>query len=494
MTNRIDVKILGFAPDLDITTPGAIPDSGGDFIPTVNGVAVPPVVQNVGYPTLASACRGAVVVRLIDDTTRFFAGTRTKLYEGTGSFTWTDQSAGGGSYTGGAENRWRFAQFGQDTIATNRTDAVQMSSASGVFAALGGSPPKASLVETCNNFVMLFDYNDGVNDYPDGWWCSALGNDASWAASIATQAANGRLRDTPGKIFAAKRLGDIMVAYKQRSMYLGFNDGPPAIWRWQLVPGEVGCVSQEAIQSVIIDDVPCHIFAGFDGFYIFDGSRPRFIGKPLKNWFQQKSNAQFRYRMQSVHDPLTQNVKFFSPADAFAVTYNYRADRWGYESFFDPPQATLGYISSGVTYDGLGSLYSTYDNLPTAQSYDSPIWTSNAQVPALFNSTGDFQSLTGAPNEGFWGSCFSGDVNQFQTLIRVRPRFNLYPATENGITVIHSTQNLGTETDFNPTQVSLRNNKFDMQISSKFFSPFFLFLEAAEMTGYTLFLEEDGEE
>lgn len=500
MSNRIDVEIQGFAPDLGLAVSGAIPDRGGNFIPTVNGVSAPPSPINAGFPAIVDPVRGAAVVRLIDDTTRFFVGTQTALFEGTGSLTYTNQSKGGG-YVGGAENRWCFVQFGNDTIATNRTDAMQVSNISGAFADLGGSPPKASIVETCQGFVLAFDYNDGVNDYPDGWWCSALRNDASWTPSIATQAANSRLLDTPGKITAAKRLGNVMVAYKQRSMYLGTYVGPPTIWDWQLIPGDVGCVSNEAILTIIIDDVPCHIFAGFDGLYIFDGSRPRFIGKPLRTWYQNKSAANLRFKIRMAHDPLKKNVKFLSSGDGWAITYNYFADRWGYE--FTIPSldgsaggvaAAISYITGGVTYDGLGSLYSTYDALPTTIAYDSPFWTSQAETPVIIDDSGNIAILSGTPTGGFIPSSFSGDLDMFQTLIRVRPKFNLYPATENSTVQVVTQENLGVDDGVFFAEYPLVNNKYDLQISSKWFGPIFTLGEDAELTGYSLFLEEDGSE
>lgn len=492
------IKLVGFAPDLDITTPGILlDDPANNFVPTINGVGPPKGLVSAGFPALAASSRGAAVIRKIDDSTRFFAGTQTKLYEGA-NLTWTDVSAGGGSYTGGAENLWRFAQFGNDTIATNRTDPVQVSTSSGAFSNLGGSPPKASIVETCQGFVLLFDYNDGVNDYGDGWWCSALRNDASWSPSIATQAANNRLLDSPGKINAARRLGDIMVAYKQRSMYLGFYDGPPVIWRWQLLPGEQGALSQEAVIPIIIDGVPCHIFCGFDGFYLFDGSRPRFIGNPLKKWFNSKTSAQFRYRIKAMHDVLNQTIYFYlvdsSGNLTFSAPYNYRSDRWGNMASIAQVVAAVEYISAGTTYDGLGSLYSTWDSLPTNISYDSPFWTSGAPLPAIFGTDNILKTYTSTPGASGFTCGYTGDNGSYRTLQRIRPRFNTKPSGIFSGTVRY-TDTIGDQSPATIATSNLNKGKMDVLKSSKWFSPQFSCASGDyEITGYVPEFVEDGEE
>lgn len=496
--SQIDVKIIGFAPDLDISTPGIILDSapgtyGIAFIPTINGIA-PPKTLRVAFPSaLASPCKGSAAVRKVDDSRRLFAGTQTKLYEA-GS-TWTDVS--GATYTGGVDNRWRFAQFGNDTIATNFADAMQVSASSGAFSALGGSPPKAAIVETCQGFVMAFDYNDGVNIYHDGWWCSALQNDGSWSPSIATQAANGRLLDTPGSIRAARAMGNIMVAYKERSMYMGFYDGPPVIWRWQLVPGEIGAVSQEAVVNVLINGSPAQIFAGFDGFYIFDGTRPVSIGDPLKKWFNTNVSAQYRYKIQAMHDRQNQTVYFYLPDSSgnlsFCVPYNYRADRWGYLSLINPIQAAIEYLGLGVTYESLGTLYTTYDNLP-AIPYDSPFWTSGAPIAAVFASNNILNTYTGSGDTSGFKCGYTGSNDTFFTLTRIRPKFNIYPASEVSFQgTLYYTQNLGA-TPSNVPIPSLNNGKMDVLKSSKWFAPQFIGSDDYEMTGYSLIGEEDGNE
>lgn len=487
------MRLLGFQPDLDATVPGVLTECT-NLVPYQNGFGPPPQLFDAGLGSLGADCLGGAWVRKLDDSSRVFAGTTAALFEAGSS--WSDVSKVGG-YNGNAETRWRFAQYGNYSIATNRVDAVQVSE-SGAFADLAGTPPKATIVETVAGFVMLFDYNDGVNEYPDGWWCSALNNHASWSASIATQAANGRLLDTPGPIRAGKRLGKEIVAYKERSMYMGFYDGPPVIWRWQLVPGEVGAVSQEAVVEATVNDVPVHIFAGFNDFYIFDGSRPVSIGKGIRDWWDANVPARFRYRTRALHDRGNSTVYFIYPESdgtlRYALALNYRTMQWGRADLIGV-QAVLEYVTQGVTYHSLGTLYSTYNDLPTNISYDSPFWTSSTPVPAYFYNTDTLVTMNRTPDSNTTSSfrCgFLGDEDRFRTITRIRPRM-VSGIPSQGSCELHYGEIID-ETSSTVVAYNNDKNKFDVMKESHWFSPEFSYSNNYRKTGFSMYFEEDGEE
>src|SRR5690606_30755773 len=218
--------------------------------------------------------KGAAAVRKLDDTTRLIAGTAEGLYEsGTGA--WTDRTNAGGAYSLSDGHRWRFAQFGDVTLAAAKSEILQFSS-SGAFADAASDAPKGAIVETVNNFVFLFDVNDQGEIYdsadrPHGWWCAGIGGYTVWTPSIANQSYTGDLTSTPGKIRAGRRFGRSIVAYKERSMYLGTYAGQQG-WDFDLLPGEAGALSQEVVIDVGTSENPKHIFMGADDFYVFDGS------------------------------------------------------------------------------------------------------------------------------------------------------------------------------------------------------------------------------
>src|SRR5512139_595183 len=256
------IPITGYIPEADPTLPGVITDCDR-MVPSLRGYQVAPTPQATEVTAMASACTGSALVRKLDDTTRLFAGTGTKLYEWTGT-AWTDRTrVSGGDYSIGY--RARFAQQGNVSLASvGKSDALQFST-TGAFADISGAPA-ANIVVVINQFVMAFDYDDGT-DTADGWFCSALGDYTDWTPDIATLCANGRMTSIPGKITAAIRFGDGVIAYKQRGAYLGTFIGSGSIWNFEDLPGDAGALSQEAVISVGTADNPVLLSMGENNFY-----------------------------------------------------------------------------------------------------------------------------------------------------------------------------------------------------------------------------------
>src|SRR5262245_4102599 len=138
------VAFVGYAPDVDPKIPGIITDCTA-LVPSLKGMKGAPTAQTRLLPALASACRGAALLVKLDASTRLFAGAATKLYEAA-STSWTDVTrAAGGNYALGTGNTWRFAQRGDVSFATAKSDILQ-SSTSGAFANNAANAPKAAIV------------------------------------------------------------------------------------------------------------------------------------------------------------------------------------------------------------------------------------------------------------------------------------------------------------------------------------------------------------
>src|SRR5687767_9258483 len=137
------IKLLGYAPDLPSFTPGVITTCSG-MVPSLKGMRGAPSAQNTALPELAVACKGASVLRKLDNSTRLIAGTAAALYESSSS-SWNDVSKAAG-YTLGSETRWRFAMLGDTIIAAAKTEILQSSSV-GAFDNVAANAPLAAAVE-----------------------------------------------------------------------------------------------------------------------------------------------------------------------------------------------------------------------------------------------------------------------------------------------------------------------------------------------------------
>lgn len=454
--------ILGFAPDSDLTAPGIFVDCT-NVIPYEAGFKGAPTPVAAAVAALASECRGSAVCTQLDGTRRVFAGTQTKLYELT-SGTWTDRSAG--SYTGSTESRWSFCQFGNTTVATNLADAMQ-SSASGAFAAIAGAPKAKVVVSASNNFVIAFNTNDGTyGQSQDRWWCCAQGDQTNWTPAVATLANTGRLVAVEGAIQAAQTLGDYVVAYKQRAIFVGIFVGTPVVWQWNLIPGgEAGAVGQEAV----CDIGGAHFIVSNDNFWLFDGTRPVPIGTGVvRQWFLNNSSPTYRYRTKAIYDKQNNLVHVSYPSlsstgvcDATLV-YHVVKKQWGRHDV--TVEAPLNYIAPGVTIDGLDSYAATIDTLPDIP-LDSQYWISGGQTPSYFNSSHQLVSLTGTTSDSSFTTGDMGDDDTVTGLDRARIRFHQTPTTASATGF--SKMNEGDNLTAGPTN-AINDGKFDLRQSGRF--------------------------
>lgn len=421
------IPFIGFAPDVDPTTPGALTDCV-NAIPTLRGMAGAPTALDVGIDALPNRSNGAAVLNRLDGVRRVFVGTQMQLFELSGT-SYVDRSRAG-AYTGSTENRWRFAQFGNASLAVNETEVMQVSTATGTAFADIATAPKARIVETASGFVLAFALNSSLvgGDFPDSWACSGIYDHLTWTPGPSTQAANGRLLDTPGDIRAARRIGKDVAVYKERSMYLGRYVGPPVIWSFELVAANAGALSHESV----IDTGTAHVFIGRDDFWIFDGSRPRPIGAPVKEWFFSHSDATYRYRIRSFFDQFKNLCWWFYPTPGSggeltdALVYNLNNDRWGKVSL--PVQTVLLYQGSETTFDnwppGPAVTFDTVTDMP----FDSLAFDTDSAVMGIIGADKKIKVMGGQCASASLSTGDMGDDGMFSTLTKVIPHFTVRPS------------------------------------------------------------------
>jgi len=479
------LELQGFAPDLDPATPGVLTNCN-NIIPSTQGLTAGASLQDVGLGSLDEVPQGAAISLLLDGTRRLFVGTESKLYEATAS-AWEDRSKAGG-YSGLA--RWRFATFGNASLATNRSQPIQHSIGSGNFDDIAGAPA-ASILVTSSGFVMALNVSgDPLGDAPDGWWCSGIYDHEHWTPSVAAQCANGRLVDTPGPITGGKALGEGVVAYKASSMYLGRYVGPPLVWTWQLVPGEIGAASNESIVSIGTR----HFFIGPDDFYEFDGTVPRSMNAPVREWFFKNLSDATRHLVFSAVDLPRDLVYWYfctegSTVPNTALVYNFRTQRWG--KFSRETIAAVEYHSALLTYDDMGK-FGTYDELPQV-AYDSPFWLGGQRAPAVFAPDGEggykLYSLTGQPGPSWLQTGDFGDMTMYTHLSRVTLRYRIVPESVSASNF--DRDSLGTDRVTDATVQQFRN-RFDFRRSARWHSVRLDYSGTVALNGLDIELQQDS--
>lgn len=426
------IPFFGFSPNVDPTTPGAVMDCA-NMLPTLRGMASAPGPLAFGNPALPARVTGGATSELLNGNYRTILGTATKLYEVVGPL---NNDVSGMVYTGGA-NKWRFAQFGNATLATNGSDPLQQSISSGNFASIAGSPV-SNIIETVQGFVFLFDTTDGTNGHrSNGWWCSALFDQTNWTPAQATQCANGINVDTPGGFTAGKALGTNIVAFKAQSMYYGTYQGPPVIWAFNQISPIIGTPSQECVVSVGTK----LLFLGTDyQVYEFDGTRPNPIGDEVREWLTQNWSATFQANTWSYHDQPNNLIYWYfcskNSSDGIpnmCLVYNYKVGKFGRAD--QSIEVALMAISGQITWDTMGALpgVTTWDSLP-AIPYNSAYWAQSSSLPAIVASPSHtLQSLSGASQPSYITSGWFGDDYDYQYIMGLVPRFKKKPASCTGV-------------------------------------------------------------
>jgi len=478
-------KLLGFAPDADPATPGIL-TALTNMIPWEQGLkGAPRGATPSGVPALSAACIGAAVVTKLDDTRRIIAGTATNLYELIAG-AWVDS---GLTYTGGTDTRWSLAQFGNATLASNYTDTIQRSTGAG-FTAIAGAP-KAKIIFSVGTQIMALNTNDGTAK-PDGWHCCATYDETSWSPSLITLAASGRIVSQPGSFTAGGRLGEYAIAYKEKAIFVGQFVGAPTIWDWvQVSGGDAGCVGQNAFADI----GGAHFIVGQDNFWLFDGSRPIPVGDELlRNWFYNNSSPNNRYKTQVVCDRQNNVVWVFYCSTSASVpdkalVYHMKSKLWGAVDI--TVQATLNFVSAGVTIDGISAFSSTIDGL-ASYSFDSQFWLVGARSLAAFNTSNQLQSLTGPCTTSSMTTGDVGDDDAVSFLSAIRLRFAPGYKPTAATVQTYTRMELGASPVTASTS-TMNDGKFDVTNSARWHSAAFSFTGDHRVLGVNFKRQVEGD-
>jgi hypothetical protein len=487
------VQFRGYAPDLPPETSGIFIDCS-NIIPAADGFEALGSPTDAGADALTTQARGFAIISKIDNTKRAFAATQTNIYELSGG-SWTDRTQAGGYDVGSDQSgRVRFAQFGDVTLAAvGHANSLQASSST-AFANVATAAPQCKIVETVNNFVFAFNYVDnvhGLGTRENGWWCCAIGDHTDWVPDISTQCVAGSFPQTPGPIVAARRLGDSIIAYKQTSMFIGQYVGVPDAWKWQQLPGEIGAICQEAVVNV----GTAHYFVSDSDFHVFDGSRAVPIGADIRHTFFNELSALYGNRITHAHDKKNGLIFWFYPSESGGgtidkcVVYNYKLNRWGRAD--NTAEIAGEYIESGVTYEGLGTLYSTYDDLPSTLSYDSVYFSPSSSTVSYIDTSHKITTFTGVPVDSSITTGHYGSLDNFTTVQKVRPRFLVTPTSS---TLEYSYGNTNADDMTQNITTALQNNVYDLLWSARWHKFKFNYNGPMSITGFTGDYTKDGSE
>ena len=249
----------------------------------------------------------------IDDLVEIYAGDQSDLYlvESTG---FTDLS--GTTYASGTDltRPWDFASWGNDVIATNYVDPVQIrTDGSGNFADMITSTnvPKARFVAAVRNQVFL-GHCEGDGGTVDMVWWSGIDDASDFDPSISTQSDFQRLRDTPGQITGLVG-GQYATIFKRHSIYRADYVGLPVIFDFRLVSEGIGTPYPRSIVQVGSD---IYFYTGSGFAVVRNGSSVNLIGdESVSRFIADLDFSEYALRVEEESQDVFEDLAMFGAYD-----------------------------------------------------------------------------------------------------------------------------------------------------------------------------------
>ena len=359
-----------------------------------------------------------------DGTTRQFAGDDSKLYLfNSGTKNLDDVSVGGG-YSLGANDKWRFTQFGNRMIAVAGSAVSPQTWLLGTdtsWSDLPGSPPTAEFVAVVRDFVMLGNINDGTA-YPYRVQFSQIGDPTAW--TVGTNLADFQDINDLGEVTGIIG-GEFGVVLCERGVVRVTFIGAPFTFQFDTVEGARG----NAYKGAAVGLGPNRVFyISESGFQMLSPNGITDIGgEKVDRWFNAMLDAGNADKITSAIDPVNRIVVWSFPSvnsdgtPDMIIAYNYQLNRWTYceiENDLVAPLYTAGYTLEDL--DTIGTL----EELP--ESLDSSFW-AGGQFLFGGSTANRIATFSGSNLE----ACF--DTGDLETSpMRVSSVNRIYPHTKGG--------------------------------------------------------------
>jgi len=376
-----------YLPDLpQLNNPGAT--IAKNVIPEATGYLPLRTLTPVSS-ALNTRCLGAIAVKDDAANSYNYAGTLTKLYVQAAQ-TMTSVTNAGGDYVTGADEFWGFVKWGDQVIATNYSDPVQVIDLGGTeFADLAGSPPQARHIAVIGQFVVLGFLDEGTV-YPTKVRWSGINDETAWTPSAATQSDSQILQSNApsggGWIMGISGHGDYGLVMQEYTCWRMTYIGSPAVFQFDEILPSIGTPARNSI----VDVGDSTFFLGQDGFYeIVGGANVIPIGaNKVDRTFLADVDPNYIKNVIGAADPTQKIIMWIYPditgvqIPNKCIIYDYVNKKWSHGEF------NCEWIYNGL---GVGYTLETLDDLSAdldllEASLDSREYTGGALQLAAFNT------------------------------------------------------------------------------------------------------------
>lgn len=267
-----------------------------------------------------------------DGTVFLIVGGPTKIYQYSSATRTLTDITGAAVLAPTRDKPWTYAPFLDALYFTQLVNGLYKWPGSGNIAAVGGTPPKARSVNVLFDYLCLFNIDDGTAR-PWRFQWAAEATDSTWTAAATNDAGSFDLRDTDDIGVALHRLGDELIAYKERSIIpISFIGGNEVFGRHQTIR-DFGLLSPYSIAA----RTDGHLCMGPTTFYWYTGGRSvdDSYGDYIRDLVYPRIDASRRQRIRCLNMLDSDEVAFIYPVSGGAVNdadewviYNFREKNW----------------------------------------------------------------------------------------------------------------------------------------------------------------------
>lgn len=370
------LKRVAFGPLAPDLPPSDAVEEAENVIPHPNGYG--PVGSFQALTPVLAGFRGGAAFLASDGLSSFLSGTATDL--------WRYSSGAWASVLGSlTATRWRFAQFGDNVIATNGAAPVSYDLSSGTAAALAGSPPVSDMVTTVRDFVVVA--GDPALRQRVTW--SGLNDSTEWTPTENQS----DFQDLPdgGEIMGLAG-GEYGIVLQRNAIKRMSYEGEPIVFRFDEISANIGCMSKGSVAQA----GRLVFFLSERGFMQCDGNDAKPIGTERidRTFFKSYAREEIENNLYAAIDPRRFQVVWSMPGrPGTAWVYNWILDRW--TTINTSLKGVFSGFTANVSLEGVDTLYpGGIDTVPV--SLDDPIFAGGNPLFLVCNADDVIGTLSGS--------------------------------------------------------------------------------------------------
>ena len=374
--------------------------------------------------TLPSAPAGnGILARTLNGGLSIFVGTGSKLWRlNNTTLAWIDVSRTGAAYSANPDAPWDFAQYGSFVVAVNGNDDPQVFDMTSAvrFTALGGSPPRASIVKVWGDFLALM----GLTSNPDRAQWSGLNDIEQWTPG--TNNSDYQTFPDGGRVQGSTEGTNPLIILERAIYSATFVPGSDEVFSFSKAQDKRGAKSPSSIAS-----------RGAYTFYVDEGGFFQLASDGSVNpiGFMKVDQTAFASiiasdvaKMAAVVDPIQSRVYWAAPYSGSPfynrlLIYDWQLQQWSQAEV--SILSLFNFATTGFTMESLDTVSTNLDALPF--SLDSRVWQGGAPLLGAFSTDFRLSAFNGGVAEAILETQEMGD-----TTGGITTHLSHYPAINTG--------------------------------------------------------------